>query len=133
MLFLKDIKDWLMGLVPSVSGYIEVGRCFQTQQYIGVYGREQPPGSRQVSAGGGNTVFKKDVAIYICWGTPAETEEKAAELYLSLHRQSDFLLNGIRVCFVDPGPLPVPSGKEQEGVHEYALYPTFYYERKEEE
>ncbi|EFM10169.1 conserved hypothetical protein [Paenibacillus curdlanolyticus YK9] len=128
-MMLADIRDWLKTQVSCPSWYI--GKLDgKKPECIGVYGL---PGGQQYLAIGGlaNTSYaSKLVSILVHWGRNADTaEHKAQELYDALFGQQPEIAGKRVIMFDMRSPAPVSVGTDDEGIYEYVIEMTIFYER----
>ncbi|BBI32366.1 phage tail terminator protein [Cohnella abietis] len=126
---LAEVRDWLKTQVVSPQWYI--GKIDGSkQQCIGLYNVN---GSAPVIAVGGldNTSYGiKSISILVHWTKNADTAEvKAQEVYAALFGQSATIDGKRVVMFQMRHPEPLSVGTDSEGVYEYVIETTIYYER----
>jgi len=126
---LSEIRDWLKTKVNCPQWYI--GKIDgKKEQCIGLY---NVSGESPVLAIGGleNTSYAvKSISILIHWGKSADTAEaKAQEVYAALFGQPA-TIGGKRIIeFRMRQAEPVSVGTDPEGIYEYVIETTIYYER----
>lgn len=129
MMTLAEVRDWLKTKVQCPSWYI--GKLDgKKPECIGVY---NAPGGTPVIALGGleqTSYAAKTVSILVHWGKNADkAEQKAQEVYATLFGQ-EAEIGGRRVIqFQMKTPEPVDVGTDGEGIYEYVIEFTIYYER----
>jgi len=126
---LSEVRDWLKTKIDCPNWYI--GKIDgKKPQCIGLYGLNS--GAPVIAIGGlENTSYAaKPISILIHWGKNADVAEvKAQEVYAALFGQSA-VIGGQRVISFDMRtPEPVSVGTDDEGIYEYVIETTIYYER----
>lgn len=129
MMTLADIRDWLKTQVACPQWYI--GKIDGSkEQCIGVY--SLPAGAPNIAIGGlENTSYaSKAITILIHWSKNANVaEQKAQEVYTALFGQSGEIAGHRVVSFDMRTAEPVSVGTDDEGIYEYVIDTTIYYER----
>lgn len=129
MMTLAEVRDWLKTQVDCPQWYI--GKIDGSKdQCIGVY--SIPTGPPNIAIGGlENTSYaSKSISILIHWGKNADkAEKKAQEVYSAFFGKSG-VIGGKRVISFDLRTAePVGVGTDDEGIYEYVIEATIYYER----
>ncbi|PWV97439.1 hypothetical protein DFQ01_12183 [Paenibacillus cellulosilyticus] len=126
---LAEVRDWLKTKVDCPSWYI--GKLDgKKPECIGLYGL--PGGSPNIAIGGlPNTSYtSKLVSILVHWGRNADTaERKAQEVYDALFGQQPTIGDKRVIMFKMSTPEPVNVGTDDEGIYEYVIEMTIFYER----
>lgn len=129
MMTLVQVKDWLKTQVDSPSWYI--GKLDgKKPQCIGVYNLNA--GKPVIALGGleQTSYAIKGASILVHWGkNPDAAEQKAQEVFTALFGQMAEI-NGRRAIFDMRTPEPVNIGTDDEGIYEYVIEVTIYYERQ---
>lgn len=129
MMTLAEVRDWLKTQVGCPSWYIGKPDT-KKLECIGLYGI---PGGIPVIALGGleqTSYAAKTVSILVHWGKNADkAEQKAQEVYAALFGQTAVIGGHRVISFNMRTPDPVDVGTDGEGIYEYVIELTIYYER----
>lgn len=129
MMTLAEIRDWLKTRVTCPQWYI--GKFDGSkEQCICIY--SLPAGAPVIAIGGlENTSYaRKTISILIRWGNNANTaEQKAQEVYTAMFGQSGEIAEHRVISFDMRTAEPVSVGTDDEGIYEYVIETTIYYER----
>ncbi|RED34675.1 minor capsid protein [Paenibacillus sp. VMFN-D1] len=129
MMTLANIRDWLKTQVQCPQWYI--GKIDGSkEQCIGVYNLQA--GAPNIAIGGlENTSYaSKAITILIHWGKNANVaEQKAHEVYTALFGQAGEIAGHRVISFDMRTAEPVSVGTDDEGIYEYVIDTTIYYER----
>ncbi|MNC04463.1 hypothetical protein D3C75_519020 [compost metagenome] len=129
MMLLSEVRDWLKTQVTCPAWYIGKADT-KKPECIGLYSINR--GAPVIAVGGlDNTTYAvKSVSILVHWGKNADTaERKAQEVYAALFGQTAVIAEHRVVQFDMAMPEPVSVGTDDEGVFEYVIEVTIYYER----
>ena len=129
MLTLEQIKDWLKSQDTDLKDCIAVGSIDGNKdKFVGVYPLK-PSGSSQRICLGGVDQTRYGTAwasILIHWTNKMSTAEaKATAIYGLFYGLSDVMMGTAKVISADPGPAPIPVGKDAHGVCEYVIQIKF--------
>lgn len=130
-LMLSEIRDWMKTQIQSPNWYI--GKIDGSKpECIGLYNINTGRSPYIAIGGLDNTSYAtKAVSILVHWSKNADkAERKAHEVYGALFCRGDVEIGGRRVITFDmrtPGPIDV--GTDDEGIYEYVIETTIYYER----
>lgn len=129
MMTLNEVMEWMEQQVESPFWYI--GKADTSKQKcISLYNLNA--GTPVLAIGGlDNTSYAvKAVSILIHWTKNADTaERKAQEVYAALFGRSAVIAGKRVISFQMRMPEPVSVGTDDEGVFEYVIETTIYYER----
>ncbi|MGX8702072.1 hypothetical protein [Caproiciproducens sp.] len=133
MLTLEQVKDWLKSQDPDLKNCIAVGGIDgNKEKYVGVYSLK-PSGSSQRICVGGIEQTRYSTAwarILIHWtNSMVAAEAKAQAVYSLLYGLSNVMMGATPVISADPGPAPIPVGKDVHGFCEYVIQLKILYER----
>lgn len=133
MLTLEQVKDWLKSQDLSLNNCIAVGSIDGNKdKFVGVYALK-PSGSTQRICLGGIEQTKyqeRDVSILIHWTkNTVEAENKALAIYALFYGLTQEVMGTTNVISADPGPAPIPVGKDSQGYCEYVIQIKLIYER----
>jgi hypothetical protein len=128
-MLLSEIRDYLKTKIECPQWYI--GKIDSSkEQCIGIYNEIGP--APNIAIGGlQNTSYAiKTISILVHWGKNANiAEQKAQELYNILFSQPA-VINGKRVIqFKMNTAEPIGVGTDSNGIYEYVIETTIYYER----
>ncbi|MCY9734168.1 minor capsid protein [Paenibacillus alvei] len=130
-LMLSEIRDWMKTQIQSPNWYI--GKIDGSKpECIGLYNINTGRSPYIAIGGLDNTSYAtKAVSILVHWSKNADkAERKAHEVYASLFGRGDVEISGHRVITFDMRtPEPVSVGTDDEGIYEYVIETTIYYER----
>lgn len=133
MLTLEQIKDWLKGQDTDLNDCIAVGRIDGNKdKFIGVYPLKPSGNSQRICIGGADqTRYQvRNVSILIHWTNKMSlAEAKAFAIYGLFYGLSGVIMGTTRVISADPGPEPIPVGKDIKGIYEYVIQLKILYER----
>lgn len=133
MLTLGQIRDWLKGQDPDLKNCIAVGSIDgNKEKFVGVYPLKPSGGSQRVCIGGSEETRygTASVSILIHWTKNAVlAEAKANSIYGLFYGLAGVLMGTTPVISADPGPAPIPVGKDAHGVFEYVIQLKMIYER----
>jgi hypothetical protein len=133
MLTLGQVKDWLKSQDTDLNGCIAVGSIDgNKEKYVGVYSMKPSGSTQRICIGGADQTRyqSRGVSILIHWtNNPAAAEAKAIETYNRFYGLSDVTMGTTHVISVDPGPEPIPVGKDSKGICEYVIQLKILYER----
>lgn len=129
-MLLSDIREYLKSQIDCSQYYLNKMGSNQDKS-ITIY---NIPGSQPHIAIGGleNTTYTtKSISFLIRWGKNSdEAEQKAMEVYNIFFGQSNLTIGGKRVIqFKMRTPQPVYLNTDSEGIIEYVIDITIYYER----
>ncbi len=133
MLTLEQIKDWLKSQDPELKNCIAVGGIDgNKEKYVGVYSLK-PPGSSQRICVGGIEQTRHSTAwarLLIHWtNNMIVAEAKAQAVYSLLYGLSNVMMGSTLAISADPGPAPIPVGRDAHGFCEYVIQIKILYER----
>jgi len=133
MLTLEQIKDWLKNQDPDLNNCIAVGSIDGNKdKFIGVYPLKPSGNTQRICIGGADqTRYQgRSVSILIHWTNKISTAEaKATAVYGLFYGLSGVVMGTTKVISADPGPAPIPVGKDSQGYCEYVIQIKFIYER----
>lgn len=127
-----DLISWLKAQAPELSGKISAGGIDGNRpQWLGVY-RRKLSGKQRICVGGlpQTGYLTAGFTLLIHWGkVPGEAERQALRIYELFHGLSQVQMGEAVVVAADPGAGIVPVGKDDEGICEYVIELTVFYER----
>lgn len=133
MLTLEQIKGWLKSQDPDLNNCIAVGGIDgNKEKYVGVYSLKPSGSSQRICVGGiEQTRYKTAWAsILIHWtNSMSAAEAKAQATYNLFCGLSGVTMGSTQVISADPGPAPIPVGKDAHGICEYVIQLKILYER----
>lgn len=133
MLTLGQLRDWIKAQMPELRNCIAVGSIDgNKEKFVGVYPLKLPSSTQRICLGGAEqTRFQeRGASILVHWTKSAgEAEAKAMELYRLFYGTSRVVMGETLVTMIDPGPAPIPVGKDTQGVCEYVIQLKITYER----
>lgn len=129
MMTLAEVRDWMKLKVSCPNWYI--GKIDGSKpECIGLYNLNT--GTPVLAIGGlKNTSYAvKAISILVHWTKNADTaERKAQEVYAALFGQSAVIAGKRVIGFQMRMPEPVSVGTDDNGIFEYVIETTIYYER----
>jgi hypothetical protein len=135
MLTLADIKDWFKTLTieNTVVENFYIGKLDnKKEKSVGFY-QLNTNNIPNIAIGGlDNTKYdKKPISMLIHWNNNADdTEKVAVNIYNELRKQKYFLINNIRVYFIQLlVNEPIDVGTDSANVYERVIQAIFYYEK----
>lgn len=133
MLTLEQIKDWLKSQDPDLNDCIAVGGIDgNKEKYVGVYPMKPSGNSQRICIGGAEQTKTGTAwaSILIHWTKSAiEAEAKAQAVYNLFFGLAGVMMGTTPVISADPGPAPIPVGKDIKGICEYVIQLRILYER----
>lgn len=133
MLTLEQVRDWLKGQDPELNDCIAVGIIDgNKEKYVGVYPLKLPGSSQRICIGGVNQTRyqQSSVSILLHWTKDAvEAAAKAAAMYGLFYGLTGVAMGTTSIISADPGPAPIPVGKDVRGICEYVIQINFICER----
>lgn len=133
MLTLEQVKDWLKSQDTDLNSCIAVGSIDGNKdKFVGVYSLKPSGSSQRICLGGvDQTHYQlRSVSILIHWTNKMSlAEAKASAIYGLFYGLSGVMMGTTRVISTDPGPEPIPVGKDSKGICEYVIHLKILYER----
>lgn len=133
MLTLGQIRDWLTAQLPELHGCIAVGTIDgNKEKFVGVYPLKVSGSSQRICLGGAEQTRyqERGASILVHWTKSAATaESRAMDIYNLFYGRSRVTMGDTLVVKLDPGPAPVPVGKDAQGICEYVIQLKIIYER----
>ena len=133
MLTLEQICDWLESQDPDLNNCIAVGGIDgNKEKYVGVYPLKPSGSTQRICIGGVEQTRyqQRSASILIHWtNRMSAAEAKATSIYGLFYGLSGVIMDTTRVISADPGPAPIPVGKDVKGICEYVIQIKFLYER----
>lgn len=131
MLTLEQVRDWLKSQDAELKDCIAVGGIDgNKEKYVGVYPLKLPGSSQRICLGGAaQTKYQqRGVSILIHWTKDAAAADaKATAIYGLLYGLAGVMMGGTLVISADPGPAPIPVGKDAHGISEYVIQIKIFY------
>lgn len=135
MLTLEEVKDWLKSQDDALKDCIAVGGIDgDKEKYVGIYPLGPAGDAQRICIGGAEQTRYQvcRISVLLHWTENAVTaENKAVELYNRFYGLSHVSMGKTGVISADPGPGPIPVGKDTNGICEYVIQIKFRYERNE--
>jgi hypothetical protein len=128
MMTLAQVRDWLKTQIDCPSWYI--GKLDgKKPQCIGIYNLNV--GKPVIALGGldQTSYAVKSVSLLVHWGKNADIAELKAQEVFAVFFGRMVEINGRRAIFDMRTPEPVNVGTDDEGIYEYVIEVTIYYER----
>ena len=133
MLTLEQVKVWLKSQDTSLNNCIAVELIDGNKdKFVGVYPLKPSGSTQRICIGGAEqTKFQvRWVSILVHWTKNAvAAEEKVTFIYDLFYGLSNVVMGTTNVISADPGPAPIPVGKDPRGYSEYVIQIKFIYER----
>ncbi|HEX2986149.1 MAG TPA: minor capsid protein [Caproiciproducens sp.] len=133
MLTLEQVRDWLKSQDADLNGCIAVGSIDGNKdKFVGVYPLKPSGSSQRICIGGADQTRyqERSVSILVHWTNKMSTAEaKATAIYGLFYGLSGVKMGETRVISTDPGPAPIPVGKDSHGICEYVIQLKTLYER----
>lgn len=133
MLTLEQVKGWLKSQDSDLNSCIAVGSIDgNKEKFVGVYPLKSSGDSQRICLGGAaQTLYQeRNVSILLHWTkSSVQAEAKAIALYNLFYGLSGVVMGTTKVISADPGPEPIPVGKDDHGICEYVIQIKFIYER----
>lgn len=133
MLTLEQICDWLTSQDTDLKDCIAVGGIDgNKEKYVGVYPLKPSGSTQRICIGGVEQTRYSTawVSILIHWTkSMTAAEAKTQAIYKLFYDLAGVAMGTTPVISVDPGPAPIPVGKDVKGICEYVIQLKILYER----
>lgn len=132
MLTLEQVRDWLKAQDPELNDCIAVGGIDgNKEKFVGVYPLKLSGSSQRVCLGGvaQTRYWQRGVSVLVHWTkNAAEADAKSQAVYGLFYGLSRVEMGvGTLVISADPGPAPIPVGKDLHGICEYVIQIKIFY------
>lgn len=129
MITLAAVRDWLKTRIDCPQWYI--GKIDgKKPQCIGLYNATGAPPVLAVGGVDKTGYAVKSVSILVHWGNNADkAEQKAQEVYAALLGQTAVIGGKPVAMFSMRSGEPINVGTDSEGIYEYVIETSIYYER----
>lgn len=136
MMRLKDIRQYVAGLGIAEDSHVYIGKLDnKKEKSIGVYNRQGQGPPRQALGGERNVAYEeKKISLLVHWNkSKTETEEAAVRLFEALQDSDAGNIGDTKIYFIRLDvPEPQDVGTDDNGVYEYVIWVSFFYEKKGE-
>ncbi len=133
MLKLKDVRDYISGLVSDIAddGNVYSGKMTDKKdKSIGIYNQKR--GQPAIKAIGDTSSYSvKPISLLVHWNTSQQETEAAAMRVYKLLADASGSIGGRRILFIDiPLEEPVDVGTDDNNIYEMVIEFNIYYERQ---